>query len=307
MTDYATKHRPQGYQTVIGHKAAISSLRRFRSSSYPHTMLFVGPSGVGKTTLARIFAKEVGCHANDLREVNAANFTGVDAWREVLNSLAYAPKSGNVTVVIVDECHMLSKQAWNSLLKDTEEPPAHVFWVFCTTEAAKVPKTIRTRAHEIVLERVGRADLRELVAGVCGVEEIALLDGAMTPLLEYADGSPRQALTGLAMIAGAETVDQVRELLQEPGETSQGVELSRLLYGRTAPTWAALMKVLKAMDSPNAEGLRREVEAYGTKVVMNPKAGPEALSVLEQFSTPYPAGCGLGPLLISLARVVYES
>lgn len=306
MTDYAIKYRPTDYPQIVGHKAAITALRKFRSTSYPHTMLFAGLSGTGKTTLARIVAREVGCAPAALQEVNAANYTGVDAWREILQSLAYAPQVGSATMVIVDECHMLSKSAWNALLKDTEEPAAHVYWAFCTTEPGRVPKTIRTRCHEIVLDRVPKSAIRELVSSVVVEEKLEMPEGATAALLDYADGSPRQALTGLGMLAGAETIEQVRELLQEPGESEGVISLCRLLFGRKTPTWAAAMKVLAAIENPNAEAIRRVVEAYGVKVAMSSKAGPEVLSVLEPFVTPYPAGCGLGPLVISLAKVVYE-
>ncbi len=307
MSDFATKYRPQGYDDIYGHEAVVKAFRRFATQNgYPHTLLFVGPSGVGKTTFARICAREVGCAPLALQEINAADHTGVDAWRDILHSLNYAPQVGSATMVIVDECQMLSKPAWNVLLKATEEPPAHVYWVFCTTESGKVPATMRTRAHEVVLERVKKQPMRELVARVVDEEKLELPEGWPGALFDYANGSPRQALTGLGMIAGATTLAEVRALLQEPGESAEIIDLCRLLFGKQAPTWSAAMKTLGKIESPSAESIRRAVTAYGSKVCSNAKAGPQSLSVLEAFAAPYPATMDLAPLLLSIAKVVYE-
>lgn len=308
MTNYATKYRPTSYDELFGHEAVVRAFRKFAATEYPHTMLLVGPSGVGKTTIARIYAREVGCDPSALLEVDAANYTGIDAWRDILERLAYSPQVGQSTVVIVDECHALSQSAWKVLLKATEEPPAHVYWMFCTTEARKVPATIRTRAHEVVLERVKRQPMRELIATVVEQEQLHLPEGAPALLLEYADGSPRQALTGLGMLAGASSIDDVRALLQAPDEAGDVIDLCRLLFDRKgAPTWAAAMKALAKIESPKAESVRRVVTAYGSKASVKPTASPQTLSVLQAFVEPYPATTDLAPLLISIGKVVYES
>lgn len=308
MTNYATKYRPTSYDELVGHEATVRALRGFSATKHPHTMLLVGPSGVGKTTIARIYAREVGCDPSALQEIDAANHTGVDAWRGILERLAYSPQVGRATVVIVDECHALSASAWKVLLKSVEEPPAHVYWAFCTTEAGKVPATIRTRAHEVVLDRVKRQPMRGLIGRVVSEEQIELPEGSITMLLDYADGSPRQALTGLGMVAAALTLDDVRELLRAPDDAGEVIDLCRLLFDRKgAPTWAAAMKALAKIESPNAESVRRVVTAYGSKVAAKPTAGPEQLSVLQAFVEPYPATTDIAPLLVSIGKVVYES
>ncbi len=308
MTNYAIKYRPSTYDELVGHEAVVRALRKFSATKHPHTMLLVGPSGVGKTTIARIYAREVGCHPSALQEIDAANHTGIDAWRGILERLSYSPMVGQATMVIVDECHALSPAAWKVLLKATEEPPAHVYWALCTTEAGKVPSTIRTRAHEVVLERVKRQPMRELVARVVDEEKLELPTGAADLLLHYADGSPRQALTGLGMLAGAVSLDDVRALLRGQDDVGQAIDLCRLLFDRKGPpTWAAAMTALGKIESPKAESVRRVVTAYGSKVTAKPSAGPQPLSVLQAFVDPYPATTDLAPLLVSIGKVVYES
>ena len=138
--DLARKYRPQSWKQVIGQDAAIKSLRATLKAGGKHGFLFTGPSGVGKTTVARILAAAVGCEAHNLLEIDAATHTGIDAMRAVSEGVAYkAFGDSPVKVMIIDEAHSLSKAAWQSLLKVVEEPPEHAYWVFCTTEPGKIP------------------------------------------------------------------------------------------------------------------------------------------------------------------------
>ncbi len=124
------KYRPKDFDEVVGQDAVVKSLQQAVKNNAGHTFLFTGLSGVGKTTLARITAATVGCVSSNLIEIDAATHTGVDDMRDVTFSLKYKPIGvGSVKVIIVDECHMLSKSAWNSLLKVLEEPPAWVYWM----------------------------------------------------------------------------------------------------------------------------------------------------------------------------------
>ena len=137
------KWRPQKLNDVISHAFVVSSLKALlKEKECPHSFLFTGPSGVGKTTLARIVASYLEAA---VLEIDAATNTGIDAMRAVQDMARYKAIDNEKRVVIIDECHALSKQTWQSLLKIVEEPPAHLYWAFCTTEPDKVPATIKTR------------------------------------------------------------------------------------------------------------------------------------------------------------------
>ena len=140
MNDLITKYRPTTWDDVVGHKGVIRALKATLAKCSARSFLFSGPAGCGKTTLARLIAKAEGC--DQPREIDAASNSGVDDMRAVAATANYRGMDGGPTVIIVDECHRLSKQAWDALLKPIEEPPNDVYWVLCTTELTKVPKTL---------------------------------------------------------------------------------------------------------------------------------------------------------------------
>src|SRR3989304_1453147 len=142
-----TKYRPKHFEEVIGQIEIVKSLQNLiETGKMPKSFLFTGPSGTGKTTLARIIANKLGCDIQNIIEVDAATNTGVEDMRVLCEGLRY-PAFGltTVKVAIVDECQEISKSSWSSLLKIIEEPPSHLYFVFCTTEPSKVLDTIKTR------------------------------------------------------------------------------------------------------------------------------------------------------------------
>src|ERR1700693_1721293 len=169
------KYRPQFLDAVLGQDAVVSSLKSLFPNKVPHAFLFTGSSGCGKTTLSRILTNMLGVGKHDILEVDAAVYTGVDDMRHLLDGLQYKGMEGNgKKAIILDEAHMLSKSAWNSILKELEEPPPHVYWFICTTEVNKVPMTIQTRCHPYTLKDVGYNDLCDLIEYVAGEEHITL-------------------------------------------------------------------------------------------------------------------------------------
>jgi DNA polymerase-3 subunit gamma/tau len=149
-TSLATKYRPETWEEVVGQDAVVKSMKVVVTKKSSKCFLLSGPSGCGKTTLARIAARSLGIKGGGaLREIDAASKTGVDDMRQVCVDLGYKVLGGGSRGLIVDECHQLSKAAWNSLLKITEEPPPDTYWFFCTTEPSKVPVTIKRRSPRV--------------------------------------------------------------------------------------------------------------------------------------------------------------
>src|SRR5258708_3058951 len=241
----ARKYRPQNFTGLIGQDALLRSLgRAFASGRIAHAFMLTGVRGVGKTTTARIIARALNCVGPDgkrttptidpcgvcepcraiaesrfidVQEMDAASRTGIDDIREIIEGTRYAPAAARYKVYIIDEVHMLSKQAFNGLLKTLEEPPPHVKFVFATTEIRKVPVTVLSRCQRFDLKRVPLEVLVEHFAGVAAQEKVEISPEAMALIARAADGSVRDGLSLLdqAIAHGGGVVDaaQVRDML----------------------------------------------------------------------------------------------
>lgn len=300
-----TKYRPQTFDDVVGQDAAVRALRASVAKRSARAYLLTGPSGTGKTTLARIVAAELGCAPADLEEIDAATHTGVDDMRAVTAQQQYRPLGGGVRALVIDECHMLSKSAWNSLLKILEEPPAHVAWFLCTTEPTKVPKTVVTRCLACELRPVASSVLEELLGGVADAEKMDADGQVLRLCARQADGSPRQALSNLAVCAAAKSAQEARELMRSAEESAEAVDLARLLVKRGR--WSEAQELIGRLSEVSPESVRHVVRAYVSKVVMSAKSEDQAgygLEVLDAFSEPFHPSDGVAPLLLACGRLL---
>jgi len=303
-----TAYRPTKWDDVIGQNNAVKTLSAAIENRRAQVFALCGPSGTGKTTLARIAAAVIGCKANDLIEVDAATHSGIEKMRDIQNTMLYRTVNGGPRVAIVDEAHGLSKQAWDSLLKATEEPKAGAFWFLCTTNPAKIPKTMLTRCARIDLKPVSEKDLRELVYRVADGEKLAIGEGAIDGVVAAAEGSPRQALSYLVVCADAQTRKEAMALIQQSEESVPVLDLCRFLA--KPGSIGALTKILEDLKEENPEGVRIQVVNYFGKVAMNAKNQNgflDACDILGAFSAPYNTSEGFGPLMLSIANArVFE-
>ncbi len=298
------KYRPNDFDQVVGQDATVRSLLEAVKKQAGHTFLFTGPSGVGKTTLARLTAHEFDC---DLIEIDAATHTGIDDMRAVTSNLQYRPLGeGAAKGVIIDECHMLSKSAWNSLLKILEEPPDWVYWFLCTTEPVKVPASVKTRCLAYELKPVPSTVLRELLEDIVVAEGLTDCDDKVLRLCaKEAGGSARQALINLAICAGGELSEDARELLRSAEQNSEAVELARLLV--KGASWNQVQELLVQLGDISPESVRHIVRGYVTRVVLSAKSDDKAgrsLEILDAFSEPFHPSDGITPVVLACGRVL---
>jgi DNA polymerase-3 subunit gamma/tau len=219
----ARKYRPSNFTGLIGQEALVRTLRNaFASGRIAHAFMLTGVRGVGKTTTARIIARALNCVGPDgkrklptidpcgvcepcraiaesrfvdVQEMDAASRTGIDDIREIIEGTRYAPAAARYKVYIIDEVHMLSKQAFNGLLKTLEEPPPHVKFVFATTEIRKVPVTVLSRCQRFDLRRIETEVLAAHLADIAGKERIAIEPAALSLIARAAEGSVRDGLS----------------------------------------------------------------------------------------------------------------
>ena len=247
----ARKWRPRKFSELVGQEHVVRALTNaLDSGRMHHAYLFTGTRGVGKTTIARIFAKSLNCERGqsadpcgecsvctavdegrfvDLLEIDAASNTGVDDVREVIENAQYAPSRGRFKVYLVDEVHMLSKNAFNALLKTLEEPPPHVKFLLATTDPQKLPVTVLSRCLKFNLKRLLPEQISGQMRHILAAENIVYEDSAISELARAADGSLRDGLSlldqAIAYGGGTLHADDVRTML---GSVARGQVLGVL-------------------------------------------------------------------------------
>jgi DNA polymerase-3 subunit gamma/tau len=241
----ARKYRPQRFEDVVGQEHVTQTLANaIARKRIAHAYLFVGPRGTGKTTIARIFAKCLNCadgprvdfadddlrvqeiaegHSLDVLEIDGASNNGVEQVRELRETCKYAPASGRFKIYIIDEVHMLSNAAFNALLKTLEEPPAHVKFMFATTEPEKVLPTILSRCQRFDLRRIPSGLIVKQLRQIAQQESVAIDGAALHAIARGADGGMRDAesaLDQLISFCGAEIAEA--DVLAMFGLAAQG-------------------------------------------------------------------------------------
>ena len=198
------KYRPQKFSEVLGQNHITETLEKaVQLSNLAHAYLFSGARGTGKTTVARILAREIKCSANDLNEIDAASNRGIDDIRELREAVNVLPFESPYKVYIIDEVHMLTKEAFNALLKTLEEPPQHVVFILATTEIEKLPDTIISRCQTFLFKKPSQKTLKETILSVVKKEKIKLEKGAEDLIALLGDGSFRDTLGILQKVISA--------------------------------------------------------------------------------------------------------
>uniref|UniRef100_UPI003F82396F DNA polymerase III subunit gamma/tau n=1 Tax=Xanthomonas sp. 0924 TaxID=2835534 RepID=UPI003F82396F len=275
----ARKWRPKRFAELVGQEHVVRALSNaLDSGRVHHAFLFTGTRGVGKTTIARIFAKSLNCETGtsadpcgqcpacldidagryiDLLEIDAASNTGVDDVREVIENAQYMPSRGKFKVYLIDEVHMLSKAAFNALLKTLEEPPEHVKFLLATTDPQKLPVTVLSRCLQFNLKRLDEDQIQGQMTRILAAEQIESDPSAIVQLSKAADGSLRDGLSlldqAIAYAGGALREDVVRTMLGTVDRTQVGAMLQSLADG----DGARLMQVVAALAefSPDWSGV----------------------------------------------------
>lgn len=256
MAVFYQTYRPKNFSEVIGQEAMLKALQNASASgSLGHAYLFTGGRGLGKTTLARILAKATNCgnvkqgdpcgvcetclaiargKFLDVIEIDAASHTGVDNIRELIENIQFQPSYGKTKVFIIDEVHMLSKAAFNALLKTLEEPPAHAMFILATTDAHKLPETIISRTQRFDFRSISAEEIKKVLEKISKSEKLHLPDGALGVIVENSQGGLRDALSQLGAVAALpknSTLADVHEILGTTSEQTVREMLELIVQG----------------------------------------------------------------------------
>ncbi len=297
------KYRPMTFDDVVGQEHVVRTLRHaIEANRIANAYLFIGPRGIGKTTLSRIFAKALNCtspngvepcgvcdncreiaagRSIDVTELDAASHNKVEDVKPIIEAVQFKPTSSKFKIFIIDECHMLSNAAWNALLKTLEEPPPSVRFIFATTEGDKVLATIVSRCQRFDLRRIQTNDIVARLKYVCQAEKIDAEEDALLAIARGAEGGMRDALSSLDQLISFKG-DKVTEedALGVFGLVSRGA-LEDLAGAILKGDVAAILKAIELFDSAgkNMRRLSGELLQHFRNLVVLQALGPSSKSL----------------------------
>jgi len=283
MTLYL-KYRPQSLSEIVGNGDLVEGLTAaLAKKDHPKSYLLHGPTGCGKTTIGRIIANEVCCKGADYREIDSADFRGIDSIRDIRKQSQFMPLEGPVKVWLLDECHALSRDAQNALLKALEDTPRHVYYILCTTDPQKLLPTIRGRCSQFKVEQLKQGEMRKLLMRVVKAENEKLLKPVYEAIIESAQGHPRNALQILDQVLSTEPDARMRVAEKAQEESVQAIELCRAIIGGEG--WKKVSNILTELKDQDAEGIRRLVLGYCAAVLLKGENAQAGL-IMEEFREP---------------------
>lgn len=278
------KHRPTTLENFFGNSEIKVTLRgMFKKNEIPHTLLFHGPTGTGKTSLARIVANKLECSENNIVEIDTAQFRGIDTVRDLRKNIQYNPLDGGVRVYILDEIHKATGDAQNALLKILEDTPAHVYFILCTTDPQSLLPTIKGRCSQFQTKVLTEEEMEELLIKVSEAEGDSITKEIIEQIIQDSQGHPRNALQILEQVLRTPVKRRMAIAQQAAIEQSESIALCRALI--KGEPWNKVKVILQGLKTQEAESVRRVVLGYASSVLLssdNERAG----LILECFQEP---------------------
>lgn len=280
-------YRPREFDEVAGNKGAVAVIEGLLErdvKDMPHSWLFSGASGCGKTTLARIVAEKLGCADIDFYEYNSSSMRGIDSIREIEQKCKLAPMGGPVKVYLLDEVHQLTTAAQDASLKILEDAPKNVFFFLATTNPEKLKKAIRTRCTDIAVKSLNSREVMGLLKEIIEAEDKDVDIEVIKKISMSCDGSPREAVKMLDMVIDTAEKDLALEVIENTHASEASViELCRAINKKEQ--WKNIAKILEKLES-EPEQVRRAILTYFSKVLLG-NGSVTTAEIIEHFEDNY--------------------
>lgn len=296
------KYRPSSLDEMYGNADIISSLKGLLANkkTCPHSFLFHGPTGCGKTSLARIIAKELECMENNVIEIDTAQFRGIDTVRDLRKNCQFTPLGGGVRVYILDEIHKMTGDAMNALLKILEDTPKHIFFILCTTDPQSLLPTLKGRCNQFQVSVLSDIQLAKLLKKITKAENETITEEIIEQITRDSQGHPRNAVQILEQVLSVPEKQRLKIAKQTAIEQSESIALCRALLSNKG--WGTVKTILTGLKGQDAEGIRRVVLGYATSVLLKSDNELAGL-VLESFEEPT-YNIGFPGIVLACFRVI---
>jgi DNA polymerase III subunit gamma/tau len=298
------KYRPSTFEEIIGNENVIEAIKNLIAdkNNRPHSYLLHGPTGCGKTTLARIMSKELGCKGSDYREIDSADFRGIDTVREIRRQSQFKPLEGDCKVWVIDEVHKMTGDAQNAMLKILEDTPPHVYFILCTTEPQKLLPTIRGRCSQFQVQLLNETQMTKLLHRVYRKENQKLEKEVLEQIVQDSLGHPRNALQILEQVLVVEPEQRLAVAKQTAEKQSQVIELCRALLNNTG--WKKVANILSGLMDEEPENIRRAILGYCQTTLLKSSQNHTVARIMEEMENDLYAS-GFPGLVLRCYRIVF--
>ena len=278
------KYRPESWEDIFGNEETIQSVQNMlKKKNPPHSYLLTGGTGCGKTTIARIMAKELGCVGSDFKEMNAANVRGIEGIREIIANCKYKPMEGVCRVWMVDECHKLTKDAQNAFLKILEDTPDHVFFILATTDPQTLLTTVKGRCMAFDMNPLSDREMLKLLVKITRAEDDKVERDIYEQIIEDTQGHPRNAIQVLEKVLNTEPENRLEIAKKMAEQVNESIELCRILL--SGGSWKKVAGILVGLKQQEPESIRRVVLGYCSSVLLK-SGNAKAAMIIEYFEEP---------------------
>lgn len=280
------EHRPKTLDGIYGQHNAVLALRKFlRDGNLPHAILLSGPPGVGKTTIGRIIATELGVTAMGLQEINFASARGIDVARDIEQASKVMPMSGKCKLFLIDEAHQSTPQAEQALLKLLEDCPEHVYFVLCTSEPDKLSRALTTRLTAFTLHLLSADEIRAIITDI----DPGCPEGVILAIIEASGGSARAAIVLLNQLhAAGYTEEAISQFARTPGEGTEEYKtlVPDIVFGGPGK-WAAVYTAVRKTPVADLERLRHGILGYAAACMGKPAQADKMVRIILLFEKPF--------------------